>query len=258
MLKTANRLGEKQPRWLIGEYSPPCLFLYRARTWLNSEDGKITPALTVCVVFRPTENATVGGSSMERLCPLLLLMVAYAAFGHKPDLATNSEMREVKGQTIISNTLPKAELTFGEEFRYVGSQRVNLYGNAEAEQHLFVEADGAGLVVKFYWVQFEHFFPTNTRKYDYSPEHTTKIGRLGFIYDVKSWPDYARMQSEDPQSDGAAVERLLAEHNLRFPKQAMRVRMFHLPTPDRRSELDDYLWRITAKKLQCSSPREWG
>ncbi len=111
---------------------PSVPFLHTARTWLNSEDGQITPALAVCVVFRPTENATVGGSSMERLRPLLLLMVAYAAFGQKPDLATNSEMREVKGQTIISNTLPKAELTLGKELRYVGSQRVNLYGNAEA------------------------------------------------------------------------------------------------------------------------------
>ena len=31
--------------------------------------------------------------------------------------------------------------------------------------------------------------------------------------------------------------RLLAQHNLAFPKRAARVRMFHLPTPDRRSEL---------------------
>ena len=54
---------------------------------------------------------------------------------------------------------------------------------------------------------------------------------------MKSWPEYAALQSEDPQSDGAAVARLLAKHGLSFPKQAVRVRMFHLPTPDRRSEL---------------------
>lgn len=102
---------------------------------------------------------------------------------------------------------------------------------AEKEKRLIA------LVEKFYWVQFEHFLPTNTRTYDYSPNRTTQIGEMTFIYDVKSWPDYSAMQLEDPQSDGAAVERLLAKHGLSFPKQAARVRMFHLPTPDRRSEL---------------------
>ncbi len=90
---------------------------------------------------------------------------------------------------------------------------------------------------RFYWVQFEHFFPSNTYKYDYAADRTTDIGGLQLIYDVKSWPDYAAMENEDPASDGAAVQEMLAQHNLAFPKKAARVRMFHLPTPDRRAEL---------------------
>jgi hypothetical protein len=174
---------------------------------------------------------------MKLLILFGLLVLAYDILGQSNRSAINPKMREVKGQTIISTALPEADLTFGKEFRYVGSQRVNLYGNAEAEQHLFVEADNTGVVEKFYWVQFEHFLPTNTRTYDYSPDRTTQIGGMSFIYDVKSWPDYAALQAEDPQSDGAAVEHLLANHSLAFPKQAVRVRMFYLPAPDRRSEL---------------------
>ena len=146
-------------------------------------------------------------------------------------------LREVRGQTIISNELPAAELKFGKAFRYMGGQRVNLYGNADAEQHLFVKAGMRGTVERFYMVQFEHFLPTNKRTYDYTPERTTDIGGLEFIYDVKSWPDYAAMQTEDPASDGAAFARLLARHNLAFPQKTARVRMFYLPTPDHRSEL---------------------
>jgi hypothetical protein len=171
---------------------------------------------------------------LKPLSCFLLFIVAHAIFGQE---ALSRPMREVKGQTVISEALPGAELTFGKDFRYVASQLVNLYGNAEAEQHLFVKAGSTGLVEKFYWVQFEHFLPTNTRTYDYSLDRTTQIGGITFIYDVKSWPDYAAMQLEDPQSDGAAVERLLAKHGLSFPKKAVRVRMFHFPTPDRRSEL---------------------
>jgi hypothetical protein len=146
-------------------------------------------------------------------------------------------LRKVHSNTIDSPELPAAKLTFGKDFRYIGSQRVNLYGNADAEQHLFVKAAKTGPVESFYMVQFEHFFPTNHYTYDYPPEHTTDIGGLQFIYDVKSWPDYAAVEAEDPASDGAAFSRLLAEHNLAFPKRTVRVRMFHLPTPDRRTEL---------------------
>lgn len=149
----------------------------------------------------------------------------------------NPPSREVRGQTILSKELPAAELTFGKDYRYVGGQTVNLYGNADAEQHLFVKAKASGVVERFYWVQFEHFLPSNTRTYDYQPDRTTDIGGLQFIYDVKSWPDYAAMQAEDPVSDGAAIERLLAQHDLAFPKRTVRVRMFYLPTPDRRTEL---------------------
>ena len=164
-------------------------------------------------------------------------MVASSAFAQNTPANTASRLREVNGQTIISRELPAAELTFGKDFRYVGGQRVNLYGNADAEQHLFVKAGTSGAVARFYWVQFEHFFPTNTYKYDYPADHTTDIDGLQFIYDVKSWPDYAALQADDPASDGAAIERLLAQHNLAFPKKAARVRMFHLPTADRRTEL---------------------
>ncbi len=145
-------------------------------------------------------------------------------------------LREVHGQTIVSNELPKAELTFAKDFRYVGGQQVNLYGMAEAEQHVFVVAGAGGVVERFYWVQFEHRLPKDKHTYNYQGR-TTDIGGLNFIYDTKSWPDYAANNADDPASDGAAIERLLAEHNFLFPKRAARVRMFHLPTFDRRTEL---------------------
>jgi hypothetical protein len=73
--------------------------------------------------------------------------------------------------------------------------------------------------------------------YDYKPDRTTDIGGLQFIYDMKSFPDYAALATDDPASDGAAIRKLLAQHNLGFPKKAARVRMFHLPTADHRTEL---------------------
>jgi hypothetical protein len=151
-------------------------------------------------------------------------------------LSGSRVQREIHGQTLISKELPSADLTFATGDRYVGGQVVNLYGNAEAEQHLFVKGPSTGPVESFYWLQFEHFLPSNRNTYDYKPDRTTDLGGLPFIYDVKAFANYAGIQT-DPGSDGAAMSALLAQHNLAFPRKAARVRMFYLPTPDRRTEL---------------------
>lgn len=149
---------------------------------------------------------------------------------------SSADLRKVQGQTIVSTELPKAALTFGREFHYVGGQRVNLYDIADAEQQLFVKSN-RGRIEAFYWVQFERRLPTDQHTYNYPADRTTEIGGLKFIYDVKSWPEYASDLTGDPASDGAAISRLAAQAKLAFPKRAVRVRMFHLPTPDRRTEL---------------------
>lgn len=173
---------------------------------------------------------SIRSKSILVSCAVLFL----AAAAH-PALA--QILRTVRNNTILSPELPRADLIFGSDFRYVGGQAVNLYGMADAEQHLFVRGGKNGVIDAFYWIQFEHRVPGDQHTYDYQLGHTTDIGGLSFVYDVKSWPEYATMQNEDPKSDGAAITRLLAKSNLKFPSRAARIRMFHLPTPDRRTEL---------------------
>ncbi len=173
---------------------------------------------------------------MRRLTTAALVVAQSLACAQNPAPVTPPVEREVKGHTIISNQLPVADLTFGDDFRYIGSQVVNLYGTAFAEQHVFVKGASTGPVERFYWVQFEHYLPTNSHKYNYRPERTTDFGGLEFIYDVKAFTDYGGT-ARDPRSDGAAVAALLARNNVAFPARLARVRMFHLPTADRRAEL---------------------
>jgi hypothetical protein len=173
---------------------------------------------------------------MRALVPIILpIVIAFAQ--NVPAPHTPQTQRQVQDQMLTSNELPAAAFTFSEDYRYVGGQVVNLYGNADAEQHLFVKASREGAVEKFYWIQFEHFLPSNTYTYDYPADRTADFGILRFVYDIKSFSDYDAMQADDPRSDGAAIRKLLARHNLAFPKKAARVRMFHLPTADRRTEL---------------------
>jgi hypothetical protein len=173
---------------------------------------------------------------MNRILIGLIVLLCCTCFAQNQPSAGQTPVRTVHGQTLSSPGLPAAEFTFSKDFRYVGGQVINLYGNADAEQHLFVKGPASGLVEAFYWIQFEHFLPSNHYTYDYKPDRVTVIGGLPFIYDVKGFSDYEGGKL-DPDSDSAGMESLLARNNLAFPKIAARVRMFYLPTPDKRTEL---------------------
>jgi hypothetical protein len=168
---------------------------------------------------------------------LLLTVVVSSALALAQIPPLPPVQRSVQNQTLVSNELPAAEFTVANQFHYVGAQVVNLYGNAIAEQHLFVELDANGGVARFYWFQFERFLPTNKYTYDYNLPGNTDIGGLPFNYDVKAFLGYDAEQLSDPKSDGAALSALMAQHHFAFPKNAARVRMFHLPTPNHRTEL---------------------
>lgn len=179
-------------------------------------------------------HALLNGNAMVVAVAGLL---GVAALAYRADATSGNAVRHVSGRTIFSGEFPKAELSVPKEFRFIGTQTVNLYGNAEAEQYLFVKAGSDKIVERFYLIQFEHFLPTNNLTYNYDAARTTQIGDLQFIYNVESFPNYAALVVGDPGSDGAAIGRLLAQHQLSFPQKAVHVRMFHLPSADHRTEL---------------------
>jgi len=165
---------------------------------------------------------------------LMLLFCAGIANAQASD--GSAVQRVVKGQSLESQEAPRATLEFEKGFKYLGGQSFSLYGVAEAEQHLFVKPGSDGSVDRFYWVQFEHYLPSNTHTYNYKPERTTQVGDFQFIYDTAAFNDYSAVNG-NPESDGARAVAMLAKNGLSFPKRLARIRMFYLPNPDRRSEL---------------------
>lgn len=166
-----------------------------------------------------------------------LLLLGVAAFAYGTDGTSPPAVRHVRGRTIFSEESPKVELSVRKGYRFIGTQQVNLYGVAEAEQYVFARQGRDHTVESFYWVQFEHFLPSNDRIYKYGSGNTTQIGDLHFVYNVGSWPDYLAEMAGNSASDGAAIERLLEKQHLSFPHRAAHVRMFHSPSADHRSEL---------------------
>lgn len=153
------------------------------------------------------------------------------------DGTDTSAVRHIKGRTIFSEESPRAKLSIRRGLRFIGTQHVNLHGNAEAEQYVFARSGRDNILEQFYLIQFEHFLPSNHLTYDYSSMPTTQIDDLQFNYDVKSLSNLGALLMEDQGSDGQALEQLLTRQHLVLPHNTVMVRMFHLPSADHRTEL---------------------
>ncbi len=146
--------------------------------------------------------------------------------------------RSVRGRTLVSDRAPAIILEVVPPFRYAGGHRFVLYGVAEAEQHVFVDADAAGAIRRMYWIQFEHYLPGLGGTYEYESPGRLRIGPLEFVADTRVIPDYAEsVGSSRPGSDVARVGELLRSRGLSLPRGAVRARLFHLPDATRRTEL---------------------
>lgn len=181
------------------------------------------------------QSTLPSGRLMVVAAACLVLGVATVVYGG--DGTGTSAVRHIKGRTIYSEESPKAKLSIRRELRFIGTQQVNLHGNAEAEQYVFARSGRDNIVEQFYLIQFEHFQPTNHLTYDYASMRTTQIGNFQFNYDVKSLPNLGALLMEDQGSDGQAMEQLLAKQHLMLPHDTVMVRMFHLPTAEHRAEL---------------------
>jgi hypothetical protein len=139
--------------------------------------------------------------------------------------------------TLTSERDPKIALEIKPPVEYVGADRWVLYGVADCEIHVFVEADKDKKVSRLYWIQFEGYLPEiATAKYDgYDSPIRTKIGGREFIVDGFFYPTNAPYRR--PDSDREHVMNLLKAKGYTLPAEMMTRRMVHLPNPDLRKEL---------------------
>jgi hypothetical protein len=142
--------------------------------------------------------------------------------------------REVHGNRVISRSDPAVTIEVPAAARYLGAERWDLYGIADCELHLFVEADDTRQVTRLYWIQFEGYLPDNTHTYDYSSDESVTFAGLPFHQRTHAGPT-----SNTPRagSDGERVRQMLARAGYRLAPEAMNVRLVHLLDDARRKEL---------------------
>lgn len=146
--------------------------------------------------------------------------------GKRTTVPVADGLRKVEGRAVESLRSPRALVeVLDPAFRYVGGQRFVLYGVANAEQHVFADADAQGRVRRLYWIQFEGYLPSAPfGHYDYSEsEATAHISGLLFHADA----GWRGPQAPPPGagSDGALVRQLVANKGLTLPAETLSQRL---------------------------------
>ena len=145
--------------------------------------------------------------------------------------------RHVSGNDLVSDHDPAAILRFDAAYRHIGGQKFVLYGNADTEQHFFVETHDDDTLKSVYWVQYEAYLPGKPWTYDYddSPLRVT-LGDYEFFTDtavVSFDPDRKRKQG----TDGAMARQFLASKGYVFPREFAYARLVYLTDESRQKEL---------------------
>ncbi len=167
---------------------------------------------------------------------VLLSGAAYRFFtSHFPAVAdARAPERKVSGNVLQSARDPKVRLEFKPPIEYVGADRFVLYGVADCEIHLFVEAGAQKQVKRLYWVQFEAYLPEVKYRYDYESPVNVTMGGLNFV--VHGWVNRSDAPSR-PGSDSERVDDLLRAKGYKQPAEMMAQRLVHLPDAEKRKEL---------------------
>jgi hypothetical protein len=143
--------------------------------------------------------------------------------------------RRVTANVITSEREPAMRIRLPKATSYVGADRFVLYGIADCELHVWVEADAEKRVSRLYWVQFEKYLPTKPdlhHTYD-SPRHAS-LGGIDFYVDT--WVR-GKGDAIEAGSDREHIEGLIRGKGYSLPAGMMYVRLVHLLDPEKRKEL---------------------
>jgi len=163
----------------------------------------------------------------------LFLLSPTALRGQAP-----TPLRTIHGDTLISPADPAARFVIHPPFRSAGGQLIDIQRVAGAEQQFFIDAGPDSTIRRFYWIQFEHYYPDNTHAYDYSwaPFQPVTVGRFPFVGDVRVRDHYFTMDQR-PGSDSKAAEEFLRARGYKLGGTFVVLRLFHLPDATKRKEL---------------------
>lgn len=108
---------------------------------------------------------------------------------------------------------------------FVGKERFDLKGVADAEIEVFVEADAHERVTRLYWIQFEQPWSRKPGFYNYTSDQRQR--QWGTTVWVNDGPN-STTSTPEPRSDTAHVRAMLAKAGYTLPPEMGFVRFIQL------------------------------
>ena len=142
--------------------------------------------------------------------------------------------RPLQGNMIVSDEFPAASIQVEDGLVHLGSTEFVLYGVADVELHLFVEADGMR-VKRLLWVQFEGYRDDNDHTYDYSDDPAVEVAGHTIHVNGRFYPKNGF--GGRAGSDGDHALRLLQDKGYELGSDLARVRLVWLLNEPARDEL---------------------
>jgi hypothetical protein len=166
---------------------------------------------------------------------LAILSLALCCLSSAPFAQPLAPTRTVSGNVVTSQADPSVQIQVEPKAVYVGTARFVLFGTADCEIHLFVDADASKRIRRVYWIQFEAYLPTHpTLRYTTLSSYTPlEMSGLPFFQRARFG------QSTDvPRADSDAEKAyaLLKQYGYAFPAETMNVTYKHF-FADMRKEL---------------------
>ena len=156
---------------------------------------------------------------------ILAAAVQAAAEPAKVEAVPSAPVARV-AKNVVTHPGDKVTVRVPSSATYAGHERFNLYGVADAEIHVFVDADAARKVQRLYWIQFESYLASNDHRYNYA-DGNTRHDVWGAVTWVSAGP---RRTSETgrPGGDREAMMRILARGGYTAPPEMQGVRLVQI------------------------------
>jgi hypothetical protein len=169
-----------------------------------------------------------------------ILWPMFAAMALITGIAANAQSpkptRTVQANTLTSERDPSVRIELPKSVQYVGAERWVLYEVADAETHIFVEANERKQVKRMYWIQFEGYLPS-VPKLTYTPQSGQGMMEIAGM----SFYTRARFgltnETPKPGSEMERVNKLLAAKGYTLPAEMINARFIHYLDEPKRNEL---------------------
>ena len=168
---------------------------------------------------------TIGADMLRPLSLLAALLTAGAAASPASAETISPPAALVRGHSVVH---PIAHLTVRvpKSATYVGSERFDLYGVADAEVQVFAEAAKDKRLTKLYWIQFESYWSSQPDKsYNYTGDRREQ--HWGTTVWMNGGP-HSTTAASRPGGDRAHVQAMLERAGYKIPAEMMTVRMVQI------------------------------